>query len=173
MKKGILVIIGLIAGFTSVSAQSNNNGLLTIGFEFGLPAGDFSNFYDSGTGVSLIYQSPVSERMFLTANLAYIRFSGKSQVGAVNLKYKKDFVPLKAGVKYYLFNNVYGSAELGAAIGSGTRSNGVAFAYSPGVGTELPFGNKSKIDLGLRYESWMKGGSSNFFGLRAALMFGL
>lgn len=159
--------------FSVLSFGQRQSEKLTLGFELGLPLGDFSTAYDTGTGVSLIYHKSIGTSTFFTGNLGYMRFTGKVRVGAANLKYKADMVPVKMGVKHYLTKDFYGAAEMGAAISTGAQSRGVAFAYSPAIGRDFALGEKSKLDLSLRYESWLKNGSSNFLGLRTAFSFGI
>ena len=159
--------------FSVVTFAQTQSNKLTLGFELGLPLGDFSTVYDAGTGVSLIYHKSIGTSTYFTGNFGYMRFSGKVRVGAANLKYKADMVPVKLGVKHYLTNDFYGAAEMGAAISTGAQSRGVAFAYSPAIGRDFSLGEKSKLDLSLRYESWVKNGHSSFLGLRTALSFGI
>lgn len=159
--------------FSVVSWAQTPSNKLTLGFELGLPLGDFSTVHDAGTGVSLIYHKAIGASTYFTGNLGYMRFSGKVRMGSTDMKFKSDRVPVKVGLKHYVSNGFYGAAEMGVAISTGAQSTGVAFAYSPAIGRDFALGNKSKLDLGLRYESWLKNGHSNFIGLRTALSFGI
>lgn len=182
MKKLFLLtaIAGVLA-FSSASAQNRKDpamggAKLSVGVEFGLPTGDFSNSHKLGVGGSLIYIAPIAENLKFTANAGYISFSGKDYLITNNLSIKAPnaaFIPVKAGLRYYFVENFYGGAELGAAFATGNGSSGTAFAYSPGIGVEFPVADKASIDVGARYEGWSKNGTLSFFGIRAAINFGL
>lgn len=185
MKK--LFLLSALAGvlaFSSASAQNRKDpamsgSKLSIGAEFALPVGDLSDAYKLGFGGSLVYIAPIAENLKFTGSAGYINFSGKTISASgygftVSQKIPNaGAIPLKAGLRYYFIENFYGAAEVGAAISTGDNSSGTAFAYSPGIGIEFPVSDKSSIDLGARYEGWSKNGTKSFFGIRAAINFGL
>lgn len=176
MKKLFLLtaIAGVLA-FSNASAQNRKDpamggAKLSVGAEFGLPTGNFGDFYKLGVGGSLVYIAPIAENLKVTGSAGYISYSPKEVLG-----YKgpsSSFIPVKAGLRYYFVENFYGAAELGAAF-AGKNASGTAFAYSPGIGVEFPVADKASIDLGARYEGWSKNGTLSFFGIRAAINFGL
>lgn len=81
-------------------------------------------------------------------------------------------IPVKGGIKYYFGDYFYGAGELGAVFSTKT-GGGTAFAYAPTLGASFALSDKMAVDLGLRYEGWSNNGTSSFFGIRAALAFGL
>jgi opacity protein-like surface antigen len=176
----LLTAIAGVLAFSSASAQNRKDpamggAKLSAGVEFGLPTGDFSNSHKLGIGGSLVYIAPIADNLKFTANAGYISFSGKEYVITNNISIKQpsaSFIPVKAGLRYYFIENFYGAAELGAVF-AGKNASGTAFAYSPGIGIEFPIADKSTIDLGARYEGWSNNGTLSFFGIRAAINFGL
>ncbi|HMI02297.1 MAG TPA: hypothetical protein VK541_07440 [Pedobacter sp.] len=174
MKKLILLtaIAGIFA-FSSVKAQdaAMSGPKLGIGVEFGFPMGDFGDGYNLGYGGSLTYQHPIASKLNLTGNAGYLNFQSKDIPGLG--KINSGFIPVKAGLRYFLAENIYVGGELGAVFSTGDGDGGTAFAYAPGVGVEFPVADKSTIELGGRYEGWSNDGTSSFIGLRLAWNFGL
>ena len=169
----LLTAIAGIFAFTNVSAQKDpamNGPKLGVGVEFGLPVGDFGDFYNLGVGGSLVYQQPLASNLNFTASAGYINFSSEEVLG---VKVSSAAIPVKAGIRYFFAENFYGGAELGAAF-STEDNGGTAFAYAPGIGVEFPVADKAAIDLGVRYEGWSRDSRTNsFIGIRAAFNFGL
>ena len=89
---------------------------------------------------------------------------GSASVGSFGV------IPVKAGLKYFLVENFYAGAELGAAFSTSSGS-GTSFVYTPNIGVEFPVADHASIDLGARYESWANDGTARFFGLRLAYNF--
>ncbi|WP_285054970.1 outer membrane beta-barrel protein [Pedobacter ginsengisoli] len=178
MKK--LILLTAIAGiftFSTVKAQdaAMSGPKLGIGAEFGFPMGDFGDGYKFGVGGSLLYQHPIADKLNLTGSAGYLSFQGKdidTEIGTISLG-SAGFIPVKAGLRYFLAENIYVGGELGAVFATGDGASGTAFAYAPGVGVEFPVADKSTIELGGRYEGWSNDGTSSFIGLRLAWNFGL
>ncbi|SMC49965.1 outer membrane beta-barrel protein [Pedobacter africanus] len=177
MKKLFLLtaIAGLFA-ISNVKAQdaAMSGPKLGIGAEFAFPMGDFGDGYKFGVGGSLQYQHPIANKLNLTGSAGYLNFTGK-EVTVLGTTFKNEaigFIPVKAGLRYFLAENIFVGGELGAVFGT-KDGVGTAFAYSPGVGVEFPVADKSTIELGGRYEGWSNDGTSSFIGLRLAWNFGL
>ncbi len=171
MKKLLLLtaVAGLFA-FSNVKAQDKamSGPKLGVGVEFGFPMGDFGDVSKFGVGGSLTYQHPIANKLNLTGNAGYLSFKAKDEFGGGTA----GFIPVKAGLRYFLAENIFVGGELGAVFGTEDGA-GTAFAYSPGVGVEFPVADKSTIELGGRYEGWSNDGTSSFIGLRLAWNFGL
>lgn len=178
MKK--LILLTAIAGiftFSNVKAQdaAMSGPKLGIGAEFGFPMGDFGDGFKFGFGGSLVYQHPIADKLNLTGSAGYLNFQGKDfeveDFGTIEGG-NVGFIPVKAGLRYFLAENIYVGGELGAVF-STEDGGGTAFAYAPGIGVEFPVADKSTIELGGRYEGWSKDGTLSFIGLRLAWNFGL
>jgi len=173
MKK--IILIAILAGFSCFSkvyAQNSGRGSkLGIGADFIFPVGSFADKADFGTGVSLLFQNRIAESLRFTVGLGYLRINGPAQF--VGVKYKEGYVPIKAGLRYFLTENIYAGGELGAAISSANGSgSGTAFAYAPGIGAEFPILNDNSLDFNVRYEGWSRSdGTRSFIGLRAGFNF--
>jgi len=190
MKKLFLLtaITGLFA-FSNVSAQTKDPAMsgskLGIGAEFAFPTGNFGDDYKLGYGGTLQFQTPIIEKLNFTASAGYLTFRGEdiATVGGATLRNADlNVIPVKAGINYFLAENIYVGGELGAAFGTGDNSK-TSFAYTPHIGVEFPVSDKGAIDLSARYEEWStnydRPGNSNinfksrFVGLRLAYNFGL
>ncbi|MES2455281.1 MAG: outer membrane beta-barrel protein [Bacteroidota bacterium] len=175
MKK--LLLLTAIAGvftFSNVKAQdaAMSGPKLGVGVEFGFPTGDFGDVSEFGVGGSLLYQHPIAKNLKLTGSAGYLNFKGKDIPGGI-LKYSDaGFIPVKAGLRYFLAENIFVNGEVGAVFGT-KEDAGTAFAYSPGIGVEFPVADKSALELSARYEGWSNNGTLSFVGLRLAWNFGL
>lgn len=163
--------------FTSVNAQTKKGSemkgsQISIGPEFGFPVGDFGDAFDFGFGGSVMYLHPIAKNLKLTLNAGYLSFEPNKALKDVGVT-ASGTIPLKAGIRVNVAENVYLGGELGA--GFSTKTGGkTAFAYAPGIGVEFPVADKMSVDLGGRYEGWsVSGGTSSFIGVRLALNFGL
>lgn len=180
MKKLFLLtaIAGMFA-FSNLSAQTKDPAMsgskLGIGAEFAFPTGDFGDATDFGYGGSLQFQTPIIEKLNFTASAGYLNFKNKNVDLPGGVTYKGGnfgYIPVKAGVNYFLAENFYIGGELGAAFGTKDNYN-TQFVYTPHIGVEFPVSDGGSIDLGARYEAWSNDGTSRFVGLRLAYNFGL
>ena len=191
MKKLFLLtaIAGMFA-FSNVSAQSKDPAMtgkkLGIGAEFAFPTGNFGDFYKLGYGGSLQFQTPIVTNLNFTLSAGYMNFTGEdiANTGAGTIKFANfGAIPVKAGINYFLAENLYVGGELGASFGTSDNA-GTAFVYTPRVGVEFPVSDKGSIDLSARYESWSNSRdgvfnntsynfTSRFVGLRLAYNFGI
>ncbi len=164
MKKSFL-LIALMAGLSlTVHAQAENAAKqMSIGAELGLPLVKAAN-NQVALGGSVQFEFPTTVSSFnFTLSAGYINFPSANG---------SSFIPVKAGGKYYFGSNFYAAGEIGGAFS--TESGGsTAFAFAPGLGTSFPAADKSRLDIGLRLETWVSGGASSFMGLRAAYAFSL
>ena len=144
---------------------------LGIGIDFAFPQSNFGTNANYGVGPSLLFQSPLNRNLNFTANLGYLRFNGESMFN--NVKYREGFIPIKAGLRYYLPSYLYVSGEAGVSISSANGGgSGTAFTYGPTLGAEFPVSDKGSVDVGIRYEGWARsGGTRSFIGLRAGYNF--
>ncbi|WP_367868730.1 hypothetical protein [Pedobacter sp. WC2423] len=171
----LLTAIAGIFAVSNVSAQKKDPAMsgqkLGIGVDFGLPTGNFNNLYKLGVGGSLLFQTPIANNLNFTGSAGYLSFTAKKFAG-VKLYDNYAAIPVKAGLRYFLAENVFVGGELGAAFGTNTGA-GTSFVYSPNLGVEFPVADKSSIELGARYESWSQNGAARFVGFRLAYNFGI
>ena len=154
--KRISLVIAIVFLFAKANAQMRES-TLGIGVELGFPMASFGDDARYGLGGSLLYQQPMAEHLNLTVNVGYLRFNGNQTFG--NLRYRQSFLPVKAGVRYFVGSYLYGGAEIGAILPA-TSGESTAFAYGPNLGLEVPVSDKGSIDVGLRFERWSRANGS-------------
>ncbi|WP_421944434.1 hypothetical protein [Pedobacter sp.] len=179
MSKSSFLLFALLF-FSGVTLKAQNTTNLSVGAEIGLPSGNFSGISAIGTGASIKLDLPVSNQFALSLNAGFMNFFGRrNQVLIV-----KDltYIPLKAGLKYYLSEGFYAEAQLGAGLPV-NQGQKTLFVWSPGVGNIFKLRGKGLLDVGLRYEGWTgrndelqflnRSNSKGFAGLRVAYAFEL
>lgn len=166
----ILVLMCFVMATKSVHAQKAGPSF-GLGVDFAFPQSNFGNNANYGVGPSILFQNGISKNLNYTINVAYLKFNGDGVF--TNVKYREAFVPIKAGLRYFFSEYIYGAGEAGISVSSANGSgSGSAFAYAPTVGVEFPVSNRGSIDAGIRYESWSRGnGTRSFIGLRAGYNF--
>jgi len=141
---------------TNVCAQSKKLG---IGLNFGLPSTE--GHYDIVFGVDLRLQFNVTQQLsipftvgytnYFSENLDYVPFPDSN----VSINHNYAFIPVKAGLKYFIDESgtgFYGLAEAGVAFGLNKNSQ-IGFLYSPSIGYSFNNG----LDFSLKYEGVSNG----------------
>lgn len=158
MKKTLFLLIVFVGVAINSFAQKADGGKFSIGVDAGLPVGDLRNIATFVIGGSLKYEHPICNKLWVTVSGGYTYIPYKNDVLITNLGYVQTnsgegFIPLKAGLKYFFNDVIYGEAQAGSAIAA--QSGGVTkFAYAPGVG----FRFSKDADIGIRYEGWAQSG---------------
>ncbi|TWR26933.1 hypothetical protein FPZ42_07820 [Mucilaginibacter achroorhodeus] len=155
---------------TNVNAQTTPKSAwrLGIGVEGLAPVGNLHNASNFGLGGTARLQYGLGSNVALTLTSGYYNFFGK-EIGNTSVNYPDlGIVPVKAGIKAFVSNNIYVGAEIGA--GFETRDNGnTKLIASPGIGWA-----SNSWDIGARYENF-SGQNNNYgtIGLRVAYGFAL
>ena len=171
MKK-ILLVSAILAGTTfaalaqQTTASSTTSGKFSIGVDAALPTGDASQFYSTGFGGSIKYETPTAKNTFFTISAGYESFLYKSEFKTPGYKSADGFVPVKAGIKYYSDGGLFLEAQAGISVYTGSGSF-TSFAYSPGVGYSFNGG----LEVGMRYEAWVKDGTFGQAAFRLSYKF--
>ncbi len=164
MKK-LFFIVAVSAASFAVQAQDTKPLKFSIGVEAALPVGDFADVSSFGIGGSVQADYSVAEKLALTLNAGYISFSGKT-INGIKLD-AGGFIPVLAGFKYDLTDQLYGSAQLGATFGDQKNSE-TLFTYAPGLGYRF----SENFDALLKYTGFSaKGIDLSAVGLRVAYTF--
>jgi hypothetical protein len=162
--------VAAIAIFFSVNANAQDTRKFGIGLVAGIPTNDAYSF---AIGGDLRYQFDVSKQLSIPISVGFTSIQGEDvTIGTTTINYRYNYVPLKAGLKYFFSDTgsgMYGLAEAGAAFG--TDSNGSTnFVYSPALGYSWSNG----LDLAAKYEGISSsGGNLAYVGLRIAYGFKL
>ncbi|WP_299471289.1 hypothetical protein [Mucilaginibacter sp.] len=154
---------------TNVNAQTTPKSVwrLGVGLEGGIPTGNAHDYFGAQIGGTARLQYGISDNLALTLTSGYYNFFAKNDyknVGGDDL----GMVPVKAGIKAFVSQNIYLGAEVGAGFETSLGKSTKLIA-SPGIG----WANQS-WDVGVRYENY-SGQSNNYglVGLRLAYGFGL
>jgi len=173
-----LLFIFLI--FFNSTLQAQNISGIDLGPEINLPSGNFSSLSGIGLGFSIKASFPVAADFAVSLSGGYTNFFGKRAqiVRIADLTY----VPLKAGMKYFLSETFYAEGQFGAGLAIEDGQKTVAI-WSPGIGNQFSLRNENKLDFGIRYESWIgrnesvivsnRTNSKGFVGIRLAYQIGL
>ncbi|GGH78752.1 hypothetical protein HNQ91_005268 [Filimonas zeae] len=187
LKSGAVTLSLLLAAVAGTYAQTTNtaNGsrpsgvLLSVGPEAGLPVGKLKNAYDWSLGGSVQAEMPVvNKSLYLLLNAGYNNFFAKDDVPGLN---NMKLIPVKAGLKFYPYKNLYVQGAAGVSFLSNkdevAANKSAVFVYSPQVGYLIPIGKNNYLDAGVKFESMSKlssvGSSNNFFGVRVAYGLGI
>jgi hypothetical protein len=166
----------------STPASSDKEFRLSVGPEFGLPIGNFSNAYNWAFGGSVQADIPILSRFYVTVNAGYDDAFVKTNTGDDNPGRNLQLIPVKAGLKYFFFDDlVYVQGQAGATfLGNKTDAGAdksAGFTYSPQVGVLVKLAPKNYIDAGFYWQQtqsfWTGESDLNTLGVRLAYSFGL
>jgi hypothetical protein len=138
----------------------------SIGAEAGLPVGEVSSGFSAVVGGSIKCEIPTIPRAFLTISAGYNAFMTKKELKDFGAPSSANFVPIKAGAKYYTEGNFFIEGQAGIVF-STESGGGHAFVFSPGLGYTFNGG----FEAGFRYEGWVNEGTTSQLGLRLAYRF--
>lgn len=149
--KRFLFLILLLSSLQIMAQDEPLKKAFSIGAELDIPN---VSVYSIGVTVSGKGEFPVSDKVAITATAAYSAFFYKSNLfGNSKTPAAARFIPLKAGVKYYINPGIYFEGELGTAIEMNYLKQDL-FAFSIGPGFLIPINEKHSVDFGLRFEKW-------------------
>jgi opacity protein-like surface antigen len=152
MKK-LLPILFLFL-YTMAHGQSAPKSAFSAGLDLAIPT---NSIYSVGLGASGKAEIPITSAASITVTAGYTSlYYKKSQIGSSRSQDAAGFVPLKAGVKYYLSEGFFIEGELGTAMETNYSKNKL-FAFALGPGFLLPVSKNTAIELGFRYENWGSG----------------
>ena len=168
MKRYLFIISVFFTISSHAQITTPTTTAISLGFELAAPS---NSIYTIGTGVSAKFELPVVSPLSLTLTGGFTAMYYKSNLfNSSRTPGAAGFLPLKAGLKYYLSKNFYAEGEAGTAIETNYDKRD-AFAFSIGPGFIIPLSNeKQGIDIGFRYESWSN--QLRQTGIRIAYRFG-
>lgn len=148
--------------FVSAANAQNTNRAWRIGFGIdpGIPA---NKPFKYALGGDIRLQKQFSDRVAGTLTVGFSHYFEKDHF-ADFLQYSTPFnvIPVKAGIRLFLDNNLYLGGEAGA--GFGLEEWGTSFLWSPSVG--LAF--KNGFDVSLKYEDYTRNSATRNVALRLA-----
>ena len=178
-----ICMVSLIIICNKVKAQSTDKIYLSLGPEFGIPVNTVSDpyyntrgIYKDGFGGSFKLELPVLPQLHVTITAGYMSFKAATRYvaypGAAPGPYllggiatingpPYEYIPLKAGLRYYMVRHFYIEGEAGDAI----KANSVTtsqFIYAGGLGGIIPIQKRSSIDIGVRFERGFKSVDYNY-----------
>ena len=141
---------------TSTSTTTPSGIRYSIGVETGVPVSNFKDSHKWNLGGSVQADIPVASQLFATVNACFNNFFGKTIAGvkAPNVQW----LPVKAGLKFFPVANFYIQGEAGAAFllnkADTYNDKSTAFVWAPQIGVQFPVSASGNfIDAGIRYES--------------------
>ncbi|OOQ60981.1 outer membrane beta-barrel protein [Mucilaginibacter pedocola] len=165
MKK--LLPIFFLFIYAAASAQNAPKKAFSVGLDLGIPT---NSIYSIGFGGSGKAEVPIAGAASITVTAGFTSLYYKSSVfGNTQSADAATFIPLKAGVKYYLGDAFYIEGEAGTAIATNYEKDKL-FAFALGPGFLIEISKNTAIDLGFRYENWGSGRIRQT-GIRAAYRF--
>jgi len=173
MKKIHLILLLLPLATNYIYAQEQgtkiNTTAISVGAELNIPQ---RSRYNIGYGASVKFELPVVNALSFILTAGVHQFHIKSIFNGVTTG-NDNFIPLKAGAKYYFDPRFYTEGELGTVIDHNDAVTQNRFTYAIGTGFLLPLKSSSNmVDVGLRYEQWSQNRLQQF-GIRVAYRFGL
>ena len=137
--------------------------------EFGLNGGSTTSNPGRGiAGLDIRLEKSITNRFSGTITAGYEHYFGPNDVpkqGHYVYVGASDVFPVKAGLKFFVDQNIYLGGEAGVGLGLSRGTN--SFLYSSSVG----YAFKNGPDLSLKYEGFSKNTISN--GLMLRLAYGL
>lgn len=134
--------------------------------EFGVNAGKTTiNSGGEVAGVDIRLEKAFSNRLSGTLTAGYIRnFNNRPIVQQDHWVYTgtRDVIPVKAGLKFFVQDDIYVGGEAGVGLGLAHGTN--SFLYSPSVG----YAFKNGLDVSLKYEGFSRNTIANDLSLRLA-----
>jgi hypothetical protein len=130
-----------------------NKPAFSVGAEF---FGPTKSPYTFGYGLSAKGEKPLTEDLSLSFTTGFVRYAYKDVFNEVVLPSgSSNFVPLKAGVKYFL-GTFYFESEPGVAVQLDNDKK-LLFAIELGTGFIVKIGERNSVDIQARYENWGAG----------------
>jgi hypothetical protein len=170
MRKFLSALVILCGIAISSMAQTTPGGnKFNIGVDLGIPFGDASSLFDLGAGASLKYELPIANSLAVTGSVGYTAFIVKNEfTGFEGQQSVYSYIPIKAGLKYYIENGFFVEGQAGVTLFAGS-GGGTSFAVAPNVGYSFDGG----FEISGRYESWSKkdNGSINQAAVRVSYSF--
>lgn len=145
----------------TANAQAQSGGWrIGFGIDPGVPT---SKAFKNALGGDIRIQKQFSERIAGTLTAGFTHYFEKDHYADFT-QYSSPFnvIPVKAGIKVFVADNLYVGGEAGA--GFGMEEWGTSFLWSPSLG--LAF--KNGIDLSLKYEDYTRNSATKNVALRLA-----
>jgi hypothetical protein len=166
MRKFILFITISVSFVFSSFAQSPGFGRFNAGLDGGVPLYNMrAIFHNPGIGGSLKYEYKLNNRDFLKThflnhmnflNRLYINISGGYETFSVKLPLQNpyvpstySYVPIKAGLKYYVIAGFFAEEQFGEVIYI-QHGGGDSNTHAPGIGYTFHSG----FEIRVGYEYW-------------------
>jgi len=172
MKKILLSILLITAGFLFTYGQAPVGPQISIGAEIGMPTGDANKVFNLVEGGSIKFELALQKNLFFTLTAGYNVF----KVYPYYSYYIQDgqYIPIEIGLKNYVQgSNVFVEGDAGVSLNNNSNFTGrrAAFIFAPAIGVSLV---KNKIDISARFESRVESSTASVtqLALRLAVKFG-
>jgi hypothetical protein len=161
MKYFVLPLTILFLLFCNLSfAQTQSGFRLGFGIDGGIATKDP---FKSVLGGDIRLQKDLTDHLSATLTAGFTHFFEKDHFDGYN-QYGSPYnvIPVKAGLKYFVTDNLYVGAEAG--VGFGFEQWGNSFLYSPSLGVAF----KNGLDVSVKYEDYTRSAITKDIALRLA-----
>lgn len=171
MKK-LLTIAFVLIGFcaysqerTTVFEKFDNSKAIGIGVTGIVTSGNYFNY---GYGGSIKTEWPVAQGLSVTGTIGYVRLSYKDFYQEVKQPTTPStFLPIKAGVRFFLASNLYFEGEMGGVYARDYRRDGL-FIIELSAGYLMQVSKKGSFDVSLAYQNWSNKDNIKLIALKVA-----
>ena len=178
MKKTLLCCTALSIALSCFCQATQKGTELGIGFDAGLPTGNFKNMSNFGIGGTATFAYHFNRLWAISFQTGYVVFAGRhisfADSTGNNATYKLpnlNTMPLKMGARCNLGKGFYAEPQAGFALLSKKGSDGIkrftSFTYAASVG----YAWRRGVNVSLRYERLTAYGGLSFIGVRITYNF--
>lgn len=156
----LLCILVLLFCVTKAQESKARSLKVGAGLIFAVPTNNL-DLNSVGGGIDVIAEYPLFKTFSVTADAGYIALNGKYGLPVTGI------IPLRAGLKYYPFDNFFisGKAGLGIYTLSNVSINYLAYSFGGGVSIN------SRWDAGIAYDGYSNDGSFGYMAFRVGYFF--
>lgn len=149
MRKIVLLTAIFLAAVFCGFAQQSKFSDFSFGLDAAVPLRAESQIFNAAVGGSFQYQYKLRENLYASAIGGFETFAVIKKLLAPDIPSNYNYVPLKAGLKYYAIAGLYAEAVAGESIYL-QHGGGHGFDFAPGIGYSFSKG----FEISARYEEW-------------------
>ena len=158
MRKLLLLIVISTIGYKSF-AQAPSLGNFSAGIDGAVPIKEERQIFNVAAGGYVQFDYGVVKHLYVNLTAGFESFSTIKRLESVNVTSNYDYVPVRAGLRYYAIAGLFVQAQVGVSYYT-WHGGGKGFDASPGIGYSFPKG----FEFGARFEQWNQNPESHIPG---------